>query len=377
MTESSGIFRLLFVGMSICFFHMQIIYSQHVVYYSNSSNSSMFKSLVVIQCEDACFLQMRDTIAHNMSKTLSSYLLINSSKLTNPNIRDTVNYYLNTQNLDVNKVYLVIVGSEQLLKKQNEFYDQIYAYKCYFPSEGSTINNRNYQVVPLNELNFHMIINQLQRYKLWEIDIDKIKEMTIKEYRPTKTPLELGIGFTEIFPNGFNTPYDIPTHMSVFQIQINKLLDKNYKLMGDIGIGMNMPSKDNMTIETSFDGDDYELMGSSIFTWSVSIARYLKPKDDLYPFIAIGITKSNLMLMYTKQNSSQMSVKPEMYTYGSLSFTTGTEFHFSNRVNMDIKASYHFSLNTGAKINNFNVSAGVNINLQKKIKYNYHYLRMK
>jgi hypothetical protein len=164
--------------------------------------------------------------------------------------------------------------------------------------------------------------------------------------------------------------------MSVFQIQINKQLGENYKIMGNIAMSLKMPSKNNKTMETSFSGDDYELIGSSIFAWSVDIAKFIKPKKALHPFVAVGITKSNLMLMYGRENGSRMSVKPEMYAYGSLSLTAGAELRFSERINLDVKASYHFSLNTGTRIDNFNFSSGLNINLGKKIKYNYHYLRL-
>jgi hypothetical protein len=374
MAEFSRIVRFLVLGIIISLFQTIIIFSQSVIFYSKIGISN---PVVVIQCDDEIFAATKDTIESNSTKIIPSLILINSSKLKNFAIRDTVNFFLNTHNLNVSKVFLIVIGGEQLLIRQTDFYDHIYGHKCYVSTDGSEMNVRGYFAIPIEELNLPALINQFLNQGLWEIDVDEIKGMTIKEYRRKKTGIELGLGFTKIFPTGIHNSDDIPKQMSVFQIQINKQLGENYKIMGNIGMSLKMPSKNNMNMETSFSGDDYELIGSSIFAWSVDIAKFIKPKEALHPFVAVGITKSNLMLMYGRKNGSSMSVKPEMYAYGSLSLTAGAELRFNERINLDVKASYHFSLNTGTRIDNFNVSAGLNINLHKKIKYYYNYLRLK
>lgn len=374
MAEFSRMVRFLVFVMVISLFQNISIFSQSVIFYSKISLSS---PVVVIQCDDKIFAAIKDTVECNSNKIIPSLILINSSKLDNSTIRDTVNYFLNNHNLNVSKVFLIVIGGKQLLTRQTDFYDRIYCYKYYVSTDRSEMNVQDYFVIPIEELNLPVLINQFLNQRLWEIEVDEIKDMTIKEYRRKKTGIELGLGFSEIFPTGIHNSYDIPKHMSVFQIQINKQLRNNYKIMGDIGMSLRFPSKNNKTMETSFSGDDYELIGSSVFTWSVNIAKFIKSKEDMHPFVAIGITKSQLMLMYGHKNGSSMSVKPEMYAYGSLSFTAGTELRFSERINFDIKASYHFSLNTGTRVDNFNISAGLNFNLQKKIKYYYQYLRLK
>jgi hypothetical protein len=380
MTKFSRLIRLLVFGMIVSIFQIMSAFSQNVVFYSKTS---VFNPVVVIMCDGASFMQMNDLIERNITKVTPSLLLINSSKLSNLAIRDTVNYFLNNQNLNVYKVFLAIVGTEQLLKRQEDFYDRIYADKCFIsteniptdsiPTDSSETNNKDYQVIPFDKLNFRKTINELTTAQLWETDMEKIKVKTVQEFHETKMPIELGLGFTKIFLHSNNSLRDIPSNMSVFQVQINKVLGNNYKLMSEIGFSMNMPSKSNMNMESGSIKENDKLIGSTLFTWGVHIAKFMESKDAFHPFIAIGITKSNLMLLYTENSG----VDSETYAYGSLAFTTGTEFHFNERVNMDIKASYQTSLNTGPKVSNFNLSAGLNINLHKKTKYYYQYLRMK
>lgn len=342
-------------------------------------SSDFFIPLVVMIIQDSVYHQMNDSVAKVSSHTNAAFLLINGSQLSMVTIRDTVNFFLNKDaQLSKTNVYLIVAGTKSFFERQNRFSDLIFADKIFIQTDDPSYRPSSYQMVAYQHMNLEDITREMSKSHLWEADLDDIREKSKHDYSKQRIPFEIGIGLTKIFPSGVGTPYDVPQNVTTYDIQYARSLDEKYKFWGDLCIGLSMPSKGNMgSITSSFEDGKYNVMGYTLLSWSVNLSRFVTNSPNLKPFVAAGITKTNFIIMYMKTDGSNMNVKPEMYSYGSLALTIGFEAYFTEKVSFDFRTSYNFSLNTGASINNFNLSFGINYKLQRKKKYFYEYLRLK
>ena len=348
-------------------------------YYKLVKSSGFFIPFGVMIIQDSVYHQMNDSVAKVSSHTNAAFLLINGSQVSTADIKDTVNRLLNKDTqISKTNVYLIVVGTKAFFERQNRFSDRIFADKIFIQTDDPSYRPSSYKMVAYQHVNLEYIIREMSKSHIWEADLDEIRHIGQQDYSKQRIPFEIGIGLTKIFPSGVGTPYDVPQNVTTYDIQFARSLDEKYKFWGDLCIGLSMPSKGNMgSITPSFEDGKYNVMGYTLLSWSVNLSRFLTNSQNFKPFVAAGITKTNFIIMYMKTDGSNVNLKPEMYSYGSLALTTGFVIDFTEKVVFDFRTSYNFSLNTGATINNFNLSFGINYKLQRKKKYFYEFLRLK
>lgn len=334
--------------------------------------------LFVTIVQEDFYSQMSDSILRLSTQTGAYFLLLNGSRLSSANIRDSVNSLLNKDvRIIKSKIYLMIVGTKAFFDLQNHFDLRIFASKYFVRTDGENINSSSFSTVGFRGMNLKDVVRIMSKSYLWETELEEIKKIQPKENLDVPGPLEIGLGISELFPSGIRNKYDIPEHITTYNIQISRSINSKYKFWGNVSLGMNMPSKNNMgSMETSFSDGVYNIMGYTAFSWSVNLSRFLSTYKDLRPFVSAGITKTNLMVLYVKSGGSSMKPNFQMYNYGSLSLATGFEFNCSEKIVMDFKTSYNFSLNTGATVNNLNLSLGLYYKLIHKTKAYCEYLKV-
>jgi hypothetical protein len=275
--------------------------------------------------------------------------------------------------INLKNVHLLIVGNKAFFDQYSACASPIFASKCYIQTDYWEFEDTTYMAASFPSLNFSHIVTQMNKSHHWDIEIDNIKESAFRKPSKNRTPFGIGVGYSAMFLSERRALYDIPNTLGSFDIRLSKELDANYKLAAMLSF--NIPSKKNMgSMESSFSDNDYNVMGTTIFSWAVDFDRYVLTYGTLRIYTGLGITKTNLMVMYVKSNGGS-GFKPEMYSYGSLTSSAGAEFHFS-RVFFDLRTSLNFSLNTGTIINSFNLSLGITYQFLHKQPIYYDYMRL-
>jgi hypothetical protein len=347
-------------------------FGQKCTYYKQPDNKASF---IIVLVQDSLYQQMQDTILKVPIISGTSFLLVDGTQTPTAAVRDTINSILNSDvQINLKNVHLLILGDKAFFDRYSNCASRIFASKCYIQTDYREFVDTTYMAASFSNLNFSYIVTQLNKSQHWDIEIDNIKESSLRKPSKNRTPFGLGVGYSAMFLSEHRALYDIPNTLGSFDIRLSKELDNKYKLSAMLSF--NIPSKRNMgNMESSFSDNDYNVMGSTIFSWAVDIDRYVLTYGTLRIYTGLGITKTNLMVMYAKSNGGS-GIKPEMYSYGSLTSTAGTEFHFS-RVFIDLRTSLNFSLNTGTIINSFNLSLGITYQFLHKQPVYYDYIRLR
>jgi hypothetical protein len=359
---------------------MCLICSMMVSYPAFGQKCAFFKypdnraSFIIAIIQDSLYQQMQDTVLKVQTTSRTSFLLLDGTQIASAAVKDTINSILNSEEqINLKNVHLLILGNKAFFDQYSTCASSIFASKCYIQTDYREFDDTTYMAASFSTMNFSHIVTQMNKSQHWDIEIDNIKESSLRKPSKNRTPFGLGLGFSEMFLSEHRALYDIPNTLRSFDIRLSKELDDKYKLSAMLSF--NIPSKKNMgSMESSFSDNDYNVMGATIFSWAVDFDRYVLTYGTLRIYTGLGITKTNLMVMYVK-SSGGSGFKPQMYSYGSLSANSGAEFHFS-KVIFDLRTSLNFSLNTGTIINSFNLSLGISYQFQRKQPVNYDYIRL-
>jgi hypothetical protein len=372
--ERKGYSRVSFM-MGICLICSTIAsypsFGQNCTYYKQPDNTASFIIAIV---QDSFYKQMQDTVLKVLISSRTSFLLLDGTRIPFTAVRDTINSILNSDvQTNLNNVHLLILGDKAFFDQYSNCTSLIFASKCYIQTDYREFEDTTYMAASFSTLNFGNVVTHLNESRLWDVEIDKIKESSLRKPTKNRTPFGLGVGYTELYLSEHKALYDIPNTLGTFDIRFSKELDKKYKLSAMLSF--NLPSKKNMgNMESSFSDDDYNVMGSTIFSWAVDFDRCVLSYGTLQIYSGLGITKTNLMVMYAKSNGGS-GIKPEMYSYGSLTTNSAVELHFS-KMFLDLRTTLNFSLNTGTIINNFNLSLGITYQFQHKQPIYYDYIHL-
>lgn len=344
---------------------------QKCTYYKQPGNMASFIIAIV---QDSHYQQMQDTVIKVLITSKSSFLLLDGTQMPAAAVKDTINSILNSDvQINLKNVHLLILGDKAFFNQYSNCASRVFASKCYIQTDYREFDDTTYMAASFSTLNFSHIVTQLNKSQHWDIEIDNIKESSIRKPSKNRTPFGLGVGYSAMYLSEHRALYDIPNTLGTFDIRLSKELDNKNKLSAMLSF--NIPSKKNMgSMESSFSDNDYNVMGSTIFSWAIDFDRYVLTYGTLRIYTGLGITKTNLMVMYVKSNGGS-GFKPEMYSYGSLTSSAGAEFHFS-RVFFDLRTSLNFSLNTGTIINSFNLSLGISYKFLHKQPVYYDYIRL-
>jgi hypothetical protein len=367
--KNTGIARMLSVLCLVAFFNLTK--AQDIKILKNTDGISSF---VVTIVQENYYQRLNDSFENNLIKTKGLFLIINGTTLPEIKIRDTVNSVMNSE-IPINKksVHLMVVGDKEYVNRLNRYTEQIFASKWVIQTDTGSFQDSTYRKVSFAEMNLASILAHMNKINLWDIELITLEKVSIRKPKE-RIPFGIGFGFTQLFLEDHHAFYDIPNTLNCYDILLSKSLDKNFKLSGVISF--NLPSKKNAgTMETSFGEGNYSIMGSNLISLRVILSRYMYGYQGLKIYSDVGITKTNLMVMYMKKGGT--GFKPEMYSYGSLTVGSRIEIHFSDKLFIDFRPTTNFSLNTGTVINSFNLSFGVNYLIGRRQPDFYEYLKLK
>jgi hypothetical protein len=339
---------------------------------SFSKNSGNYMPLILMISEDGPFSEMNDTIKKTLPLTNASFISINGSFLSPSEITDTVNTILNKEKqIDKNKIYLIIVGSNSFFEKQNQFVNRIFPSKFFIQTEQDSIYGASFETVSIDSMNLKRILAQMYQSHLWENDLASIEHRTVLDTVDYNRSFEVGLGFFQNYPLLIRSDANFPRTISTLELHMAIDFSWKYRLIASFSTNYHKPS------ESSSSSEDDQILSKNLFTRSIQLSRFFVNSQIIKPYLSAGFSHSRLTVMSTEKSGTYVKMNMQRLTYGSLMASAGFDFYMGPKLLLDFNASYQASLNSFNTVNNFSLFVGLSYKFHKKEKYFFEYLKLK
>ncbi len=357
---------------------LNILSGQNFEYFNETEN---LHPLVVMLSQDVLVENMGDSIQNLCGSSKSSFLLVNASQVSINGIVDSINIVINQEeSIDKTRIYLIVVGNKVFFDKYKQLSNRLFPSKYYIQTGPPIVDSTEFKVVRYNKMNLKEIVSAQSKTKLWQFDLDQLKKISIAELEPNNRAWEVGVGYSRHYPGPIKTDDEFPRVISAVEFQIAKNLNEKYKIWSSLAFNQIMFLNKKKGDMDPMDIDiNKEISESMMFTRSLSLTRffYVTQSNGFKPYMSLGFSHTHLSLIYAEIKGSNPDMEMKQYSCGSLMFSPGLEINLSDQLRLNVRTSYHISLNSYNTMNNFNMTFALSYLIQRKGEPYYEYFRLK
>lgn len=366
------------------------------------------KPLLIAILPSQLFAEAEQKLARRADVSAYDVLLINSALAANE-ARDSINLVLNTTStIQLQKVYLCVVGNDEIIEKFSYYKRDFFAHK-----ENMTENE-------WKTINIDNLIASFSRHYTWLIALEDIQREYASDIARNKQEGGIGLAYGLNFTQKSNTDNYIPSFFTSYSLFGYYRIDKKWQFNTDLTFSYKLPDTEAIQQELQSKINPSELMNggsisiplkttmsSHVFVkLGTEVIRFMKPKNAFRPYIGFGLSGAMLMGMQVTIdttitiNTANMQGgggfgggfgggerpdfgngnAPKVNMIVSFVPTVGFVYELGEKVNFMANAKYNIDTNLFDEykipaINNFSISVGLALRLKTKKKLFYDYLR--
>lgn len=362
------------------------------------------------------------------SQTWSDYnfLMLEDDAFKLEELTASINDVLNEKkNYDKNRVYLILVGTENILTRYQTLDMGIFAQKCHFFTTDSLTISSNYLSTQLTDVVLDDVLQQLTQQHLWQSDLDFIQQKS--ERIIFKKNSNRGIGLQMGWLNFQSNLEDIfvPSVINTFGINTFRILKPHWMYEFNLDIGLSLPNpqdilqdqvRDQLDFNSILNGDDIEidlnttLKGHISAQLGLGINYLFTPEKKWKSYAGLNLSIQNHILINTEidttiviegglsglsgsgfggsgrpsgglSNLGNGDLDPTIFQYVTLSPKLGIQHHFNERWFLDLNIQYLLDPKTFNRteqyLNGLHFKAGLRYRFMGKAQTYYDYLRRK
>jgi len=376
----------------------------------NASGEKEHPSLVVITNEDDAILASLKTQAIDSKIVL--VIVKDFDKIET--VQDSLNKVFNNQNLNLNlkETHLAIIGNNTFFEKHTRIRTDLFATQNFIYTDAMPTNDiEPFVSLSLEEVNWKNFIYDIKSKKLWEFEIQQIKEHYYLVPMDQKKEHGFGLILTNSIPV-INTELYVPSSVLNYGISYYRNIKNNFYLNTSLSFGGSFPNPQNILREVvmpqidittiqnggTFDVDfSTEIKGHTYVLGNIG-GFYRWKSKKIRPILGGGLSYFNLNSFSTTIDTT-ITIDSGNLTQGSLSnnlfdsnggldgndrnsfsglglyANTGIQYQFHPSVSFNLGFQYGAYFTNGF-YQNIGINTGFSISFKGNQRKVYEYIRI-